>query len=112
MELLTVTDATFDAQVRQSDIPVLVEFGSQWCAPCKQLEPALHDISIALAGQIKIVKVDLEQNPTTASQLGVRGMPAMFLFKNGRIVANKTGNAPKTVVQAWIETTLAEAALA
>ncbi|MBL4808159.1 MAG: thioredoxin [Rhodobacteraceae bacterium] len=102
MATRTVTDATFDAEVRESDMPVLVDFGTEWCAPCKQLAPVLEEISTELSGKIKIVKVDLDRNPNTAAKMGVRGIPAMFLFKDGEVVANKTGAIPKAVLLAWI----------
>ncbi|QDY69971.1 thioredoxin [Qingshengfaniella alkalisoli] len=98
-----VTDDTFDAEVRQSDIPVLVDFWAEWCGPCKQIGPALEEISEELAGKIKIVKVNVDENPNSPAQLGVRGIPALFMFKGGEVVSNKTGAAPKAALQSWIE---------
>lgn len=103
MATRAVTDATFDAEVNKSDRPVLVDFGTQWCAPCKQMEPTLEALSVELGGSIKIVKVDLDTDPATAAQMGVRGIPAMFLFKDGKVVANRTGATPKAALRAWIE---------
>ncbi len=98
-----VTDDTFDAEVRQSDLPVVVDFWAEWCGPCKQIGPALEELSEELDGKVKIVKVNVDENPGSPSQLGVRGIPALFLFKGGEVVSNKTGAAPKAALQNWIE---------
>lgn len=99
----SVTDATFDTEVRQSDIPVVVDFWAEWCGPCKQIGPALEELSDELDGKVKIVKVNVDENPSSPAQLGVRGIPALFLFKDGEVVSNKTGAAPKAALQNWIE---------
>ncbi len=101
-----VTDDTFDAEVRQSDLPVVVDFWAEWCGPCKQIGPALEELSEELDGKVKIVKVNVDENPGSPSQLGVRGIPALFLFKGGEVVSNKTGAAPKAALQNWIETSI------
>lgn len=106
MATVSVTDSTFDAEVKNSDVPVLVDFWAEWCGPCKQIGPALEELSSEYEGKVKIVKVNIDENPNTASQLGVRGIPALFMFKDGEVVSNKTGAAPKTVFQNWIEETI------
>ena len=103
MATVAVTDATFDAEVRQSDIPVVVDFWAEWCSPCKQIGPALEELSNEMAGKVKIVKVNVDDNPNSPAQMGVRGIPALFVFKNGQVVANKAGAAPKAAIQGWIE---------
>lgn len=103
MATISVTDDTFDAEVRQSDIPVVVDFWAEWCGPCKQIGPALEELSNEFDGKIKIVKVNVDENPNSPAQLGVRGIPALFLFKDGEVVSNKTGAAPKAALQSWIE---------
>ncbi len=102
MATTPVTDATFDAEVRQSDIPVVVDFWAEWCGPCKQIGPALEELSEEYAGKVKIVKVNVDDNPNSPAQMGVRGIPALFLFKNGEVVSNKTGAAPKAALASWI----------
>ncbi len=102
MATVAVTDATFDAEVRHADIPVLVDFWAEWCGPCKMIGPALEELSEELAGKIKIVKVNVDDNPDSPAQMGVRGIPALFIFKDGQIVSNRAGAAPKAALQSWI----------
>ena len=98
-----VTDADFDAEVRQSETPVLVDFWAEWCGPCRQNGPSLEQLSDEYAGKLKIVKVNVDENPESPAALGVRGIPALFLFKGGEVVANKMGAAPKAALKAWID---------
>lgn len=103
MATVAVTDATFEAEVKSSDVPVVVDFWAPWCGPCKQIGPALEEISEEMDGKVKVVKVDVDENPASAAALGVRGIPALFVFKDGEVVSNKTGAAPKASLQSWIE---------
>jgi thioredoxin 1 len=106
MATVKVTDATFDAEVRQSDVPVVVDFWAEWCGPCKMIGPALEELSDEYSGRVKIAKVNVDDNPDSPAQLGVRGIPALFMFKDGQIVSNKTGAAPKAALKGWIEESL------
>ena len=90
-----VSDATFDAEVRQSDIPVVVDFWAEWCGPCKQIGPALEELSEEYAGRVKIVKVNVDENPQAPMQMGVRGIPALFLFKDGEVVSKRSAQPPR-----------------
>jgi len=103
MATVAVTDATFDAEVKNADIPVIVDFWADWCGPCKQIGPALEELSAEYDGRVKIVKVNVDENPGSPAQLGVRGIPALFMFKDGEVVSNKVGAAPKAALQSWIE---------
>lgn len=86
-----VSDATFGAEVLNAREPVLVDFWAEWCPPCKAMDPILDDLSVELAGKVKIVKLDVETNPTTVVQYNVRAMPTLIVFKDGRPVDMKVG---------------------
>ena len=103
MATVPVTDATFDAEVKNSEIPVVVDCWAEWCDPCKMIGPALEEISDEMAGKVKIAKLNVDENPNMPAQMGVRGIPALFLFKDGKVVSNKIGVAPKAALVSWIE---------
>ena len=103
---VAVTDATFDAEVRGSDVPVVVDFWAEWCGPCWMIGPALEELAAEYAGKVKIVKVNVDENPESPAALGVRGIPALFLFKGGEVVSNKVGAAPKAALANWIQSAI------
>ena len=106
MATKTVTDASFQADVLNSDKPVLVDFWADWCGPCNMIAPALEEISDELGGQVTIAKMDIMENPDVPGQIGVQSIPLMVLFKNGQPVAQKLGAAPKSQLKGWLESVL------
>ena len=106
MATKSVTDASFQADVLDSDVPVLVDFWADWCTPCKMIAPALEEISDELAGKVTIAKMDIMENPETPGRIGVQSIPLMVLYKNGEPVAQKLGGAPKSQLKGWIESVI------
>ena len=101
-----VSDASFDLDVLKSDAPVVVDFWAEWCGPCKMIGPALEEIAAAMGSKVKIVKINIDENPQTPSKYGVRGIPPLMMFKGGAVAATKVGAAPKGQLQSWIEQSL------
>jgi thioredoxin 1 len=102
MSTVKVTDATFEQDVLKADKPVLVDFWAEWCGPCKQIAPALDQISEELADLVTIAKLDIEESPGTPSRYGVRGIPTMMLFRGGQMASMKVGAMPKQKILDWL----------
>ncbi|HXF89404.1 MAG TPA: thioredoxin [Xanthobacteraceae bacterium] len=97
-----VTDATFEAEVLKSTSPVVVDFWAEWCGPCRMIAPALEEIAGALGDKVKIVKLNVDENPATASKYGIMSIPTLMIFKNGELASRQVGAAPKQKLQQWI----------
>jgi thioredoxin 1 len=102
MSTVKVTDDSFETDVLQAAGPVLVDFWAEWCGPCKQIAPALEQISDELSGKVTIAKLNIEESPTTPSRYGVRGIPTMMLFKGGQMASMKVGAMPKQKILEWL----------
>ena len=99
---VAVSDASFEAQVLKAPGPVLVDFWAEWCGPCKTVGPFLEELAIEMKGKLTIVKVDIDENPMSPNTYGVRGIPTMILFKDGKPVATKVGALPKSALKQWV----------
>ena len=108
MTTVKVTDESFEADVLKASGPVLVDFWAEWCGPCKQIAPALEQISEELGGRVTVAKINIDENQMTPGRYGVRGIPTMMLFKDGQMASMKVGAMPKQKILEW----LAEAGVA
>ncbi|MGZ8310420.1 MAG: thioredoxin [Rhodoplanes sp.] len=106
MGVSKISDAEFDKEVLKSDTPVVVDFWAEWCGPCRMIAPALEEISGSLAGKVKIVKLNVDENPATAAKYGVMSIPTLMLFKNGELASRQVGAAPKQKLEQWITATV------
>ena len=97
-----VSDATFEAEVLKSSEPVVVDFWAEWCGPCRMIAPALEEISGAMNGKVKILKLNVDENPATATKYGVMSIPTLMIFKDGQLASRQVGAAPKQKLEQWI----------
>ncbi len=98
-----VTDTSFETDVLNSEGPVLVDFWAEWCGPCRQIAPALEDMSRDLADKVTIAKLNIDENPATPGKYGVRGITTMMIFKGGKVAATKVGALPKSKLYEWVQ---------
>ncbi len=101
--VLNVSDSEFEAQVLKSSEPVLVDFWAEWCGPCKMIGPMIDELAQVYAGKLKVVKLNIDKNPTTARQFAVRSIPMLMLFKDGKVHASQLGAVPRTQLVQFIE---------
>ena len=103
---LEITSENFDEKVINADIPVLVDFWAEWCGPCKQIGPILEDIGEVKKDKLKILKLNIDENPQTPQKFGVRGIPTLMLFKDGKLLDTKVGSLPKNLLESWLDPNL------
>jgi thioredoxin 1 len=97
-----VSDSNFDSEVLKSNEPVVVDFWAEWCGPCKMIAPALEEIAGSLGDKVKIVKLNVDENPATAQKYGIMSIPTLMLFKNGELASRQVGAAPRQKLEQWI----------
>ncbi len=102
MATVKVTDATFKTEVEGASGPVVVDFWAEWCGPCKMIGPSLEEIAEELKGQVTIAKLNVDENPGVAGAFGIRSIPTLLLFKDGKMASQKIGAAPKGELKKWI----------
>lgn len=101
-----VNDLNFDDQVLKSDTPVLVDFTATWCGPCRQIAPLIDQVADEYEGKLKVTKLDIDDSPATAQKFGIRGVPTLYVFKGGQVVAQQVGAVPKSVIKQLVERAL------
>ncbi len=104
--MINVTDQSFETEVLQSDLPVLVDFWAEWCGPCRMIGPIVEEIANEYQGKLKVVKVDIQNNQQIAMKYQIRSIPALFIFKKGQIHAQELGAMSKTQLKAFIDKSL------
>ena len=97
-----VSDTAFDTEVLKASGPVVVDFWAEWCGPCRMIAPALEEIAGSLGDKVKIVKLNVDESPATATKYGIQSIPTLMIFKNGQMASRQIGAAPKQKLEQWI----------
>lgn len=102
-DIVALSDSSFEQDVLNSDVPVLVDYWAEWCGPCKMIGPLLDDVAVEYAGRVKVAKLNIDDNQGTPGKYGVRGIPTLMLFKNGEVEATKVGALSKSQLTAFLD---------
>ena len=106
MSTHTITDSNFDDEIKNSQLSILIDFWAEWCGPCKQIGPILEEIGEAKKDKLKIFKLNVDENPQTPQKFGVRGIPTLMLFKDGKLIDTKVGSLSKNILESWLDPNL------
>ena len=106
MTTFSTNDDNFEKDIAESKVSVLVDFWAEWCGPCKQIGPILEEIAIEHESKIKVLKINIDENPQTPQKYGVRGIPTLLLFKKGKLIDTKVGSLPKSSLEVWLQDNL------
>ena len=106
MSHIKVTDNSFQTDVIESKTPVLIDFWAEWCRPCLSIAPALEELANEFGGRLTVAKLNIDENPQTPMQYGVRGIPTLMIFQDGQVAATKVGALPKNKIKEWIEASI------
>lgn len=99
---VSIDDASFEQEVLKSEQVVLVDFWAEWCGPCRMIAPVLEQVAASMQDKVKVVKMNVDENPSTPNQYGIRSIPTLILFKNGKAVSTKVGPLPKNKLEEWV----------
>ncbi len=103
MTTYKTNDQDFDRDISSQKVPVIIDFGAEWCGPCKQLDPILEELASENKDKIKIFKMNIDENPMTPQKYGIRGIPTIMLFNDGKLIETKVGSLPKSALETWIK---------
>ena len=106
VEILAVTDDSFELEVLKSETPVLVDYWAEWCGPCKSIAPILHEVAKEYEGRLKIAKINVDENQQVPAKFGIRGIPTLMLFKNGNVEATRVGALSKSQLTAFLDSNI------
>ena len=106
MTTFSTNDDNFEKDIAESKVSVLVDFWAEWCGPCKQIGPILEEIAIEHESKIKVLKINIDENPQTPQRYGVKGIPTLLLFKKGKLIDTKVGSLPKSSLEVWLQDNL------
>ena len=106
MSTHTITDSNFDDEIKNSQLSILIDFWAEWCGPCKQIGPILEEIGEEKKDKLKIFKLNVDENPQTPQKFGVRGIPTLMFFKDGKLIDTKVGSLTKNMLESWLDPNL------